>query len=145
MSRGFAFVEFHTLAAARAALDSGDPIVVDGAVVRVSLARDVKSSGSSSHASHIDDVPESAELSGAVGARRLGAAHQGRKRSGFGIPSGFLPDPSTGFYFSAATGYYYDASTKLYYHPATTKWWGRPRPHTVDESLPVLRARLTIV
>ena len=45
-----------------------------------------------------------------------------QKRSGFGIPDGFVPDPESGYYFSADSGYYYDASTKLFYHPSTEKW-----------------------
>ena len=46
-------------------------------------------------------------------------AHQGPKRSGFGIPSGFLPDVESGYYYSSESGYYYDADKKLYYHPST--------------------------
>jgi len=122
-SRGFAFVEFHSLAAARAVLAAAEPIVVDGVAVRVSFAREPKtsSSGGSSHQAPggAEQLPEVArERYG----ERYGESHQGPKRSGFGIPSGFVPDQASGYYFSAATGYYYDATTKLYYHPTTTLW-----------------------
>jgi RNA-binding protein 5/10 len=122
-SRGFAFVEFHSLAAARAILAAAEPIVVDGVAVRVSFAREPKtsSSGGSSHPVAFGGTEQLPEVARERYAERL-ESHQGPKRSGFGIPSGFVPDQSTGYYFSAATGYYYDATTKLYYHPATTLW-----------------------
>lgn len=49
-------------------------------------------------------------------------SHQGPKRSGFGIPAGFVPDATTGYYINAETGYYYDATTRLYFHPNTQLW-----------------------
>ena len=127
-SRGFAFVEFHELAAARAAVDAPQPILIDGVAARVSFARDIKGGGISLAAAACDSLEgcsgfEAARPQQAMQPQQQqAAAHQGPKRSGFGIPSGFLPDSTTGYYFSAATGYYYDASTKLYYHPITAAW-----------------------
>jgi len=131
VSRGFAFVEFHSLASAKAVVDSTQPILVDGVAVRASFARDVR--GGSSH--------ESADGSSAgfEQTQQQGLAHQGPKRAGFGIPNGFLPDQATGYYFSAETGYYYDADTKLYFYPATSLWYeadpvtGHLREHVTAE------------
>jgi len=146
-SRGFAFVEFHELAAARAAVDAPQPILIDGVAARVSFARDIKGGGISLAAAACDSVEgcsgfEAARPQQAMQRQQQqAAAHQGPKRSGFGIPSGFLPDSTTGYYFSAATGYYYDASTKLYYHPITAAWYasdpvtGQLREHSTVEGL----------
>jgi len=111
-SRGFGFVEFERIDHARAVLDMRDPITIEGSVARITIARDVKTAAGGLAREGNEAMRDHAP-----------PAHEGPKRSGFGIPKGFLPDPSTGYYYSAETGYYYDATTKLYYHSATSLWY----------------------
>ena len=115
ISRGFAFVEFHTLPAAKAACESKEPIIVDGQTVRCSFARDVK--GSSSNPTYADP---SIKGDGYEFAQK---AHKGTRIAGFGIPAGFVPDKESGYYYSAESGYFFDAEKKLYYHPTTGLWY----------------------
>jgi RNA recognition motif-containing protein len=116
VSRGFAFVEFHSVEHAKAAADSSEPILVDGCVVRVSFAQHVKDGGGSRGGG--GGAPGEGGGSGNSGYEfaldhTSASGHQGPKRSGFGIPYGFLPDASSGLYYSAESGYYYDADKKL--------------------------------
>ena len=85
-----------------------------GALLRISWAREPGRNG--------DRGSDREGSSGAFETAQEHSSHQGPKRAGFGIPSGFLPDAATGYYINADTGYYYDASTKLYYHPTTQLW-----------------------
>ena len=93
-SRGFAFIEFHDLAAARAATESRDPIMIDGATVRICFARDVKSHWNGGGAGEWGGVGDVCCGNPAFEFTKEQAAnaHMGPKRAGFGIPPGFLPD-----------------------------------------------------
>lgn len=55
--------------------------------------------------------------------KAMDSAHQGPKKSAFGIPEGFFPDKESGYYYNTTSGYYYDADRKLYYHPTTQGWY----------------------
>jgi len=112
-TRGFSFVEFHDLPSAKAALRAPS-IVIDHAHVRVTWARETTRGG-------VTDRRDGAGSALEVAQEHV--SHQGPKRSGFGIPAGFLPDATTGYYINAETGYYYDATTKLYFHPSTQLWY----------------------
>ena len=70
----------------------------------------------------MDPPPWIPLLTPSAALRHGASSHQGPKRSGFGIPPGFLPDVDSGYYYSAESGYYYDADKKLYFHPTTGLW-----------------------
>ena len=124
LSRGFAFIEYHALESAQAAVDAGGKVLIDGVSPRITFARDVKDSyGSGGRVSEGGGAN-----SGYEHAQQAGSAHQGPKRSGFGIPSGFLPDQASGMYYSAESGYYFDADRKLYFHPTTMLWRAHAAP-----------------
>eukprot|EP00908_Phaeocystis_cordata_P016235 Transcript_27505.p2 GENE.Transcript_27505~~Transcript_27505.p2 ORF type:complete len:576 (-),score=232.97 Transcript_27505:34-1761(-) len=132
-SRGFAFVEFHTLGVARHVMkttgagESGSAtgfLSIDGSSARLTWARESARSGPPPRfrgGGDDDDGNSGFEYAQEKAAK--GSSHQGPKRTAFGVPEGFYPDKESGYYFNEESGYYFDADRKLYYHPSTQGWY----------------------
>lgn len=83
ISRGFAFIEFHSQSAAKAAVDAPSPIYVDDSSVRVTFARDIKGGGNP-FAPPSSGNNDGSGNSGYEFAQEQAASHLGPKRAGFG-------------------------------------------------------------
>ncbi|MCD7448823.1 hypothetical protein HAX54_046669 [Datura stramonium] len=142
VSRGFAFVHFHSVEEATKALEAtnGTTLEKNGQILRVAYAKSILGPGSSaSQASSL----AAAAIEAATFAQQYDAVGWapkeynpddklsigGQERSGevagqnSAPQSGFVWDEASGYYYDAASGFYYDGNTGLYYDSNSGIWY----------------------
>ncbi|KAJ7296444.1 hypothetical protein O6H91_22G061300 [Diphasiastrum complanatum] len=146
VSRGFAFVHFHSVEDATKALEasSGTTLEKNGQVLRVAFAKSIHGPHSSSAGS---GPSQSSSLAAAAieaatfaqqydssgwapkeynpeQAQGVGAGSGAGSAEGGGAPqSGFVWDERSGYYYDAASGFYYDGHRGLYYDGNNGIWY----------------------
>ncbi|KAM7461791.1 hypothetical protein LguiA_029912 [Lonicera macranthoides] len=147
VSRGFAFVHFHSVEDATKALEAtnGTTLEKNGQILRVSYAKSVGpgsgASGSSQSSSLAAAAIEAAAFSqqyDAVGwapkeynpddKQSTGGQEQGSgelevQKAASATQSGFVWDEASGYYYDATSGFYYDGNTGLYYDGNNGIWY----------------------
>eukprot|EP00250_Pteridium_aquilinum_P006127 c16104_g1_i1 orf=566-3700(+) len=132
VSRGFAFVHFHSVEEAATALEAtnGTALEENGQLLRVAFAKS-SGPGSSSQASSI----AAAAIEAATFAQQYNSAGRTQKEltagSGGtgtekpnGAPqSGYVWDEASGYYYDAASGFYYDPHRSLFYDGNHGLWY----------------------
>ncbi|MCO5607828.1 hypothetical protein L7F22_062029 [Adiantum nelumboides] len=126
VSRGFAFVHFHSVDEAAAALEATNNTALEknGQLLRVAFAKS-GGPGSSFHASSI----AAAAIEAATFAQQYDFAGRISKDSTgiektIGAPqSGYVWDEASGYYYDAASGYYYDPHRCLFYDGNHGLWY----------------------
>nr|CAD1836429.1 unnamed protein product [Ananas comosus var. bracteatus] len=144
VSRGFAFVHFHSVDDATKALEAtnGRAIEKKGQILRVAYAKSIHGpvSGappsSSLAAAAIEAATFSQQYNTAGWApKEYNAddkqstsshgqnANTEAQKSGSASQCGFVWDEKSGYYYDAASGFYYDGNTGLYYDSNTGVWY----------------------
>ncbi|CAL9072409.1 unnamed protein product [Musa textilis] len=144
VSRGFAFVHFHSVEDATKALEAtnGTTLEKNGQVLRVAYAKSIHGPGSgtpqsSSLAAAAIEAATFAQQYDAVGwtpkeynpdqKQSTTGFEQNSKaevqRGGSAPQSGFVWDEKSGYYYDAASGFYYDGNTGLYYDGNNGVWY----------------------
>ncbi|KAK9145218.1 hypothetical protein Sjap_005121 [Stephania japonica] len=147
VSRGFAFVHFHSVEDATRALEAtnGTPLERNGQILRVAYAKSIHGSSSgasgSSHSSSLAaaaiEAATFAQQYDAVGwapkeynpdEKQSGGGQQGSgnvndQKNSLAPQSGFVWDEASGYYYDAASGFYYDGNTGLYYDSNNGTWY----------------------
>jgi RNA-binding protein 5/10 len=140
VSRGFAFVHFHSVEDATKALDATNGLTLEknGQILRVAYAKSVLGSASatSSHSSSLAAAAiEAATFSqqyDAVGwapkeynpdEKQSTAGEDEAQKNASAPQSGFVWDETSGYYYDAASGFYYDGNTGLYYDGNNGIWY----------------------
>lgn len=141
VSRGFAFVHFHSVEDATKALEAtnGTTLEKNGQILRVAYAKSIHgpasgvSGASSSLAAAAIEAATFAQQYDAVGwapkeynpdeKQSTGGQEQGAQKDNAAPQSGFVWDEASGYYFDAASGFYYDGNTGLYYDSNNGTWY----------------------
>ncbi|KAG6494235.1 hypothetical protein ZIOFF_049254 [Zingiber officinale] len=143
VSRGFAFVHFHSVEDATKALaaTNGTTLEKNGQVLRVAYAKSIHGPGSgapqsSSLAAAAIEAATFAQQYDAVGwapkeynpdkkqsTAGLGQSNAEALEHGSAPQSGFVWDDKSGYYYDAASGFYYDGNTGLYYDGNNGVWY----------------------
>ncbi|KAJ7000343.1 LOW QUALITY PROTEIN: hypothetical protein NC653_010968 [Populus alba x Populus x berolinensis] len=143
VSRGFAFVHFHSVEDATKALDAtnGTTLEKNGQILRVAYAKSILgpgSSGSSQSSSLAAAAIEAAAFAqqyDAVGwapkeynpDEKQSVEHAGGEitvqKDGSNAQSAFVWDEASGYYYDAASGFYFDGNTGLYYDGNSGVWY----------------------
>ncbi|XP_062150867.1 SUPPRESSOR OF ABI3-5 isoform X2 [Alnus glutinosa] len=146
VSRGFAFVHFHSVEDATKALEAtnGTTLEKNGQILRVAYAKSILGPGSgtsgqsSSLAAAAIEAATFAQQYDAVGwapkeynpddkQSTSGKEQTGGKvavqNDGSAPQSGFIWDEASGYYYDAASGFYYDGNTGLYYDGNGGIWY----------------------
>ncbi|KAL8266772.1 hypothetical protein R6Q59_004116 [Mikania micrantha] len=136
VSRGFAFVHFHSVDDATKALEAtnGTTLEKNGQILRVAYAKSIlgPGTGASSHSSSLAAAAiEAASFSQQYDA--VGWAPKeynpdekqpnGGPKDASAPQSGFVWDEASGYYYDAASGFYYDGNTGLYYDGNNGIWY----------------------
>ncbi|KAJ9549816.1 hypothetical protein OSB04_022359 [Centaurea solstitialis] len=143
VSRGFAFVHFHSVDDATKALEAtnGTTLEKNGQILRVAYAKSILGSGSGSSSSHSSSLAAAA-IEAAAFAQQYDAVgwapkeynpddkqsngrqdQGGEPKDGSAPQSGFVWDEASGYYYDAASGFYYDGNTGLYYDGNNGIWY----------------------
>ncbi|XP_019423248.1 PREDICTED: SUPPRESSOR OF ABI3-5-like isoform X3 [Lupinus angustifolius] len=138
VSRGFAFVHFHSVEDATKALvaTNGTTLERNGQILRVAYAKSIMGpgSGASQSSSLAAAAIEAATFSqqyDTVGWAPKEYNPDDKQSAGpeqtgteVGAPqSGFVWDEASGYYYDAASGFYYDGNTGLYYDGNNGIWY----------------------
>ncbi|KAM7530941.1 hypothetical protein LguiB_034351 [Lonicera macranthoides] len=147
VSRGFAFVQFHSVEDATKALEAtnGTTLEKNGQILRVSYAKSVGpgsgASGSSQSSSLAAAAIEAAAFSQqydavgwapkeynpddkqSTGGQEQGSGELAVQKDASAPQSGFVWDEALGYYYDAASGFYYDGNTGLYYDGNNGIWY----------------------
>ncbi|CAN6697335.1 unnamed protein product [Malus baccata var. baccata] len=143
VSRGFAFVHFHSVGDATKALEAtnGTTLERNGQILRVAYAKSVLGPGSSQSSSLAAAAIEAATFAqqyDAVGwapkeynpddkqstaGNEQNGGEMAVQQDGLAPQSGFLWDEASGYYYDAASGFYYDPNTGLYYDGNNGIWY----------------------
>ncbi|KAL5544951.1 hypothetical protein UlMin_008735 [Ulmus minor] len=147
VSRGFAFVHFHSVEDATKALEAtnGTALEKNGQILRVAYAKSILGPGSgtghsqsSSLAAAAIEAATFAQQYDAVGwapkeynpddKHSIGGQEQGggkiaAQKDGMAPQSGFVWDEASGYYYDASSGFYYDGNTGLYYDGNNGIWY----------------------
>eukprot|EP00268_Persea_americana_P015894 TRINITY_DN174_c0_g1_i6.p1 TRINITY_DN174_c0_g1~~TRINITY_DN174_c0_g1_i6.p1 ORF type:complete len:1000 (-),score=233.32 TRINITY_DN174_c0_g1_i6:4680-7679(-) len=145
VSRGFAFVHFHSVEDATKALEAtnGTTLEKNGQVLRVAYAKSIHGPGpsgalqSSSLAAAAIEAATFAQQYDAVGwapkeynpddkqsgLEQGNNEHTNGQKGGSAPQSGFVWDEASGYYYDASSGFYYDANTGLYYDGNNGTWY----------------------
>ncbi|KAI5063378.1 hypothetical protein GOP47_0021925 [Adiantum capillus-veneris] len=126
VSRGFAFVHFHSVDEAAAALEATNNTALEnnGQLLRVAFAKS-GGPGSTFHASSI----AAAAIEAATFAQQYdsaGRTHKdstGTERAKEAPQSGYVWDEASGYYYDAASGFYYDPHRCLFYDGNHGLWY----------------------
>ncbi|CAA7397035.1 unnamed protein product [Spirodela intermedia] len=147
VSRGFAFVHFHSVGDATKALEAtnGTTLERNGQILRVAYAKSIHGPGSAtSGAPHSSSLAAAAieaaafsqqydaigwapkeynpdEKQPTAGNQQNGTAEG--QNTGSAPQSGFVWDETTGYYYDASSGFYYDGNTGLYYDGNNGTWY----------------------
>ncbi|XP_059656730.1 SUPPRESSOR OF ABI3-5 isoform X2 [Cornus florida] len=141
VSRGFAFVHFHSVEDATKALEAtnGTTLEKNGQILRVAYAKSILGPGSgasgpqsSSLAAAAIEAATFAQQYDAVGwapkeynpndKQSNGEQDQGRGELAV-QKDGFVWDEASGYYYDASSGFYYDGNTGLYYDGNNGIWY----------------------
>ncbi|KAL3568498.1 hypothetical protein D5086_031149 [Populus alba] len=146
VSRGFAFVHFHSVEDATKALDAtnGTTLEKNGLILRVAYAKSILGPGasgpsqSSSLAAAAIEAAAFSQQYDAVGwapkeynpddNQSAGGQEQAGgeitvQKDGSAPQSGFVWDEASGYYYDAASGFYFDGNTGLYYDGNQGVWY----------------------
>ncbi|XP_072960319.1 SUPPRESSOR OF ABI3-5 isoform X2 [Typha angustifolia] len=144
VSRGFAFIHFHSVEDATRALEAtnGTTLEKNGQVLRVAYAKSIHGPGSgapqsSSLAAAAIEAATFAQQYDAVGWTpkeynpddkqsangHVQNANLEAPKGGSASQSGFVWDEKSGYYYDASSGFYYDGNTGLYYDGNTGMWY----------------------
>ncbi|XP_039048991.1 SUPPRESSOR OF ABI3-5-like isoform X4 [Hibiscus syriacus] len=148
VSRGFAFVHFHTVGDATKALEAtnGTTLEKNGQILRVAYAKSILGPGSGASGASQSSSLAAAAIEAATFSQQYDAAGWTPKeynpddkqstswqeqvigtvpvqQDGTALHSGFLWDEASGYYFDAASGFYYDGNTGLYYDGNSGIWY----------------------
>ncbi|XP_066312469.1 SUPPRESSOR OF ABI3-5-like isoform X2 [Miscanthus floridulus] len=137
VSRGFAFVHFHSVEDAAKALEATNGITLEknGQVLRVAYAKSTHgpaSGGSQSNslAAAAIEAASFAQQYDAIGWApkeynpddKQNSNSESQKDGGT-AQSGFVWDEKSGYYYDSASGFYYDGTTGLYYDSNSGVWY----------------------
>ncbi|XP_057477903.1 SUPPRESSOR OF ABI3-5-like isoform X2 [Actinidia eriantha] len=148
VSRGFAFVHFHTVEDAIKALEAtnGTALEKNGQILRVAYAKSILGSGSGPSGSSQSSSLAAAAIEAAAFSQQYDAvgwapkeynpddkqSTGGQEQGGGGVAgpmdasapqSGFVWDEASGYYYDSASGFYYDGNTGLYYDGINGIWY----------------------
>eukprot|EP00252_Welwitschia_mirabilis_P014229 TRINITY_DN3132_c0_g1_i1.p1 TRINITY_DN3132_c0_g1~~TRINITY_DN3132_c0_g1_i1.p1 ORF type:complete len:875 (+),score=212.77 TRINITY_DN3132_c0_g1_i1:446-3070(+) len=148
VSRGFAFVHFHSVEEATRVLEATNGMTLEknGSALRVAYAKNVLGPGSMASASTQASNLAAAAIEAATFAQQYNSVGQAPKdqdgaklmqqnyvaseaNNNIGISdssapqSGFIWDEASGYYYDAASGFYYDANSGLYYDGNNGVWY----------------------
>uniref|UniRef100_K3YPQ7 SUPPRESSOR OF ABI3-5 n=1 Tax=Setaria italica TaxID=4555 RepID=K3YPQ7_SETIT len=137
VSRGFAFVHFHSVEDATKALEATNGITLEknGEVLRVAYAKSTHgpvSGGSQSNslAAAAIEAASFAQQYDAIGwapkeynPDEKQNSNSESQRDGSAAQSGFVWDEKSGYYYDSASGFYYDGNTGLYYDSNSGVWY----------------------
>ncbi|KAK8263684.1 hypothetical protein V6Z12_D12G057800 [Gossypium hirsutum] len=148
VSRGFAFVHFHSVADATKALEAtnGTTLEKNGQILRVAYAKSILGPGSGASGASQSSSLAAAAIEAAAFSQQYDAVGWTPKeynpddkqstswqeqvvgsvpvqQDGSGLHSGFVWDEASGYYFDAASGFYYDSNTGLYYDGNSGIWY----------------------
>lgn len=148
VSRGFAFVHFHSVEDATKALEAtnGTTLERNGQILRVAYAKSILGPGSGTTGHSQSSSLAAAAIEAATFAQQYDAAGwapkeynpddkqsvggQGQsggevavQKEGLAPQSGFVWDEASGYYYDAASGFYYDGNTGLYYDSTNGVWY----------------------
>ncbi|KAL1133736.1 hypothetical protein V6Z11_A12G059300 [Gossypium hirsutum] len=148
VSRGFAFVHFHSVADATKALEAtnGTTLEKNGQILRVAYAKSILGPGSGTSGASQSSSLAAAAIEAAAFSQQYDAVGWTPKeynpddkqstswqeqvvgsvpvqQDGSGLHSGFVWDEASGYYFDAASGFYYDGNTGLYYDGNSGIWY----------------------
>ncbi|KAM0059809.1 putative G-patch domain, RNA recognition motif domain, Zinc finger, RanBP2-type, OCRE [Helianthus debilis subsp. tardiflorus] len=137
VSRGFAFVHFHSVDDATKALEAtnGTTLEKNGQVLRVAYAKSILGPASGASSSHSSSLAAAA-IEAAAFSQQYDAAgwapkeynpddkqSNGDPKDASAPQSGFVWDEASGYYYDAASGFYYDGNTGLYYDGNNGIWY----------------------
>ncbi|PUZ74222.1 hypothetical protein GQ55_1G048000 [Panicum hallii var. hallii] len=137
VSRGFAFVHFHSVEDATKALEATNGITLEknGQVLRVAYAKSTHgpaSGGSQSNslAAAAIEAASFAQQYDAIGwapkeynPDEKQSSNSETQKDGSAAQSGFVWDEKSGYYYDSASGFYYDGNTGLYYDSNSGVWY----------------------
>ncbi|GMP95585.1 hypothetical protein CsSME_00044576 [Camellia sinensis var. sinensis] len=148
VSRGFAFVHFHTVEDATKALEAtnGTTLEKNGQILRVAYAKSILGpgsgpSGSSQSSSLAAAAIEAATFSQqydavgwapkeynpddkqSTGGQVQGGGEVAGPKDASAPQSGFVWDEASGYYYDASSGFYYDGNSGLYYDGNNGIWY----------------------
>uniref|UniRef100_A0A7N1A5P5 Uncharacterized protein n=1 Tax=Kalanchoe fedtschenkoi TaxID=63787 RepID=A0A7N1A5P5_KALFE len=148
VSRGFAFVHFHSVDDATKALEAtnGTTLEKNGQILRVAYAKSILGPASGIYGSSQSSSLAAAAIEAAAFSQQYDAVgwapkeynpdekqHAGGQEPASGQPavqgdstapqSGFVWDEASGYYYDAASGFYYDGNTGLYYDGNNGIWY----------------------
>ncbi|KAK6256125.1 hypothetical protein SCA6_017430 [Theobroma cacao] len=148
VSRGFAFVHFHSVDDATKALEAtnGTTLEKNGQILRVAYAKSILGPGSGTLGPSQSSSLAAAAIEAAAFSQQYDAVGWTPKeynpddkqstgwqeqvagsvavqRDGSALHSGFVWDEASGYYFDAASGFYYDGNTGLYYDGNSGIWY----------------------
>ncbi|MQL96459.1 hypothetical protein Taro_029140 [Colocasia esculenta] len=147
VSRGFAFVHFHSVEDATKALEAtnGTTLERNGQILRVAYAKSIHGPGSGAPGTSQSSSLAAAAIEAATFAQQYDSvgwapkeynpnekqATAGTEQNGNGEAqntgsapqSGFVWDETTGYYYDASSGFYYDGNTGLYYDGNNGTWY----------------------
>ncbi|KAL6629112.1 hypothetical protein ACP70R_028877 [Stipagrostis hirtigluma subsp. patula] len=137
VSRGFAFVHFHSVEDATKALEATNGIKLEknGQVLRVAYAKSTLgpvsgASQSNSLAAAAIEAASFAQQYDAIGWAPKEYNPDDKQNSssepqkdGSATQSGFVWDEKSGYYYDSASGFYYDGNTGLYYDSNSGVWY----------------------
>ncbi|KAK3037341.1 hypothetical protein RJ639_032103 [Escallonia herrerae] len=147
VSRGFAFVHFHSVEDATKALEAtnGTTLEKNGQILRVAYAKSILGLGSGASGPSQSSSLAAAAIEAATFAQQYDAVGWAPKEynpdnkqvtcgqeHGSELPvqndalapqSGFVWDEASGYYYDSASGFYYDGNTGLYYDGNNGVWY----------------------
>ncbi|XP_022772030.1 SUPPRESSOR OF ABI3-5 isoform X2 [Durio zibethinus] len=148
VSRGFAFVHFHSVGDATKALEAtnGTTLEKNGQILRVAYAKSILGPGSGTLGPSQSSSLAAAAIEAAAFSQQYDAVGWTPKeynpddkqstswqeqsvgsvavqQDGSALHSGFVWDEASGYYFDAASGFYYDGNTGLYYDGNSGIWY----------------------
>ncbi|XP_015880130.3 SUPPRESSOR OF ABI3-5 isoform X1 [Ziziphus jujuba] len=147
VSRGFAFVHFHSVEDATKALEAtnGTALEKNGQILRVAYAKSILGPGSGTSGHSQSSSLAAAAIEAATFAQQYDAVGWAPKeynpddkqstggpeqsvaesvqRDGLAPQSGFVWDEASGYYYDASSGFYYDGNTGLYYDSNSGIWY----------------------
>jgi len=141
-SRGFCFIEYHTVEEATYAYQNSVNLLIDDKVVRVAYAKQswerggnkagnvaleqaqwALQSNSTNQTPVQNTVPYQAPLAQSAAVSAPYQAPATTTYQAEAPAAGFEYDESSGYYYNAQTGYYYDSSTGYYYDSNTSTYY----------------------
>ncbi|XP_035550646.1 SUPPRESSOR OF ABI3-5-like isoform X2 [Juglans regia] len=148
VSRGFAFVHFHSVEDATRALEAtnGTTLEKNGQILRVAYAKSILAPGSGSSGRSQSSSLAAAAIEAATFSQQYDAVGWAPKEynpddkqstsrqeqiggelpdqnNGSAPQSGFVWDEASGYYYDAASGFYYDGNSGLYYDGNNGIWY----------------------